>query len=396
MKYFDQKFELSRNSGASNIRSMEGLRGFAVFLIFLVHYVSLVKPWIIHAPNLGLFSEALRTMGNIGVDLFFVLSGYLIYQSLIGRPKKFRDFISRRIERIYPVFIVVFILYLILSFVFPFERKIPFGLYDAIIYVGLNFLLAPGIFPIEPMITVAWSLSYEMFYYLLLPILFVVFKLRARSAIWRVCFFLSLTFGAIAFCSIYGGPIRLIMFISGILLYEVIKYTKPNPPVISSATGLFFLVLSLFVMIIPAATPSGSALKVAALFVSLPILCFVCFCHPSAWLAQFFSLKYLRWLGNMSYSYYLIHGLALKAAFLLLSIVLPETTQPILLFWLILPVMFAATLVPSVILFLSVERSFSLGLNRKSEPRLTIIDASLESLDVYATGSVALMAAAEV
>lgn len=54
---------------------MEGMRGFAVFLVFLVHYVTLVKPWIANELALIAFSSGLHTIGNTGVDLFFVLSG---------------------------------------------------------------------------------------------------------------------------------------------------------------------------------------------------------------------------------------------------------------------------------------------------------------------------------
>jgi peptidoglycan/LPS O-acetylase OafA/YrhL len=55
---------------------MEGLRGVAVFLVFLVHYVSNVAPWT--ASDLGSVAAAVTTMGSTGVDLFFVLSGFLI------------------------------------------------------------------------------------------------------------------------------------------------------------------------------------------------------------------------------------------------------------------------------------------------------------------------------
>ena len=58
--------------------SMEGLRGLAVFLVFMVHYVTLAGPWIY---NTGWFFQGMaliRSLGNTGVDLFFVLSGYLI------------------------------------------------------------------------------------------------------------------------------------------------------------------------------------------------------------------------------------------------------------------------------------------------------------------------------
>lgn len=70
------------------------------------------------------------------------------------REQHFTDFMARRIRRIYPAFLMVFAVYCALSFVFPRESRIP---HDAPLgYLAANLLL-PGLFPIRPMITVAWS-----------------------------------------------------------------------------------------------------------------------------------------------------------------------------------------------------------------------------------------------
>ena len=97
-----------------------------------------------------------------------------------------------------------------------------------------------------------------------------------------------------------------------------------------------------------------------ALFVAFFVLCLACFRQPKAWLPQAFTWTPLRWLGNMSYSYYLVHGLALKGSFLLLSKVLPGLDSGAAVFWLLLPVSFVATLPPSAALFLLIERPFSI------------------------------------
>jgi peptidoglycan/LPS O-acetylase OafA/YrhL len=135
---------------------MEGLRGFAVFLVFLVHYVTLVEPWVAASPHLAVLISALHGIGTTGVDLFFVLSGYLIYGSLISRPQGFARFMTRRVIRIYPAFTVVLAVYVALALVFPSESKIPTPATAGLIYLLQNFLLLPGLFAIEPLITVAW------------------------------------------------------------------------------------------------------------------------------------------------------------------------------------------------------------------------------------------------
>jgi peptidoglycan/LPS O-acetylase OafA/YrhL len=62
----------------------------------------------------------------------------------------------------------------------------------------------------------------------------------------------------------------------------------------------------------------------------------------------------------MSYSYYLLHGLTLKAGFLVLNRLLPGQGSGDVLFWVLLPVMFAATLATSALLFIVIERPMSL------------------------------------
>ncbi|SNS81766.1 Peptidoglycan/LPS O-acetylase OafA/YrhL, contains acyltransferase and SGNH-hydrolase domains [Noviherbaspirillum humi] len=346
MHWLKEKFELSR--GQINLQPMEGMRGFAVLLVFMVHYATLVKPWIREDTSVHSLLEALHTIGNAGVDLFFVLSGYLIYGSLLARKQTFFEFITRRIQRIYPTFIAIFVVYLTLLAFFPAESKIPKE--GAILYLVQNFLLLPGLFPIEPLITVAWSLSYEMFYYLVMPVTVTVIGLRSRGRIWRICFISTVAIVTTSYCVLFSGPIRLNMFIVGILLYESIKSGQIRQS--SGLMALLALTSALF------ATLMHGYIEIGFMFVGFYLFCLHCFLHPTDWLARAFSWAPMRLLGNMSYSYYLLHGLALKAGFLVLSKF--KITQGEILFFGLLPVMFALTIGASVVLFLVIERPLSL------------------------------------
>ena len=66
----------------------------------------------------------------------------------------------------------------------------------------------------------------------------------------------------------------------------------------------------------------------------------------------------------MSYSYYLLHGLALKAGFLALAVALPIANHGFLFSCALLPALFGLTLIPTAVLFLAVERPFSLAPHR--------------------------------
>lgn len=325
-----EKLELSRGGGVNNIRSMEGLRGFAVLLVFLTHYSSMTGAWLSVDSAVLTFTSFLHAIGSAGVDLFFVLSGYLIYGSLMTRQQTFVRFMSRRIVRIYPAFTAVFVVYIVLSFTFPTESKIPGSPGDGALYLLQNFLLLPGFFPITPMITVAWSLSYEIFFYAAMPWAIVLLNMRQRGLAWRVIFFAAVALGAVTYSAANGGHVRLIMFIAGILLYEATNRKRTSS--MNGAYGAFALIIGLSGMLLPMEGPAGDALKASILFAAFFSLCFVCFTNPLSIVARHFSWAPLRWLGNMSYSYYLSHTLALKVGFFLAAAWLPIGNYGIWLF----------------------------------------------------------------
>jgi peptidoglycan/LPS O-acetylase OafA/YrhL len=152
------------------------------------------------------------------------------------------------------------------------------------------------------------------------------------------------------------------MFLSGIVLHEALNSSRLSVP---GSVGLAALLVGLLSMLIPLPEPAGMTVKICILFVAFFALCLACFRTPRAWLPRAFTWTPLRWLGNMSYSYYLLHGLVLKAEFFALSKLLPPTGHDAALFWALLPPMLALTLIPSAALFLLVERPFSLAPRKK-------------------------------
>lgn len=356
MSWFKNTFEISHTMHKT-IVSMEGIRGFAVFLVFLAHYVTLIEPWINESTMTYLVSRQIRNTGNIGVDLFFVLSGYLIYGMLIRKERSFVSYIFRRIQRIYPAFTMVFLIYLAVSFIFPAESKIPQG-WEGLLFILQNFLLLPGLFEIKPIITVAWSLSYEFFYYLLIPLLINSLKLRAWKCEQRLFLFLATSILLCSYFAFYGGHIRLLMFVSGIVLFEVIAIDKLSR---IPSVGVPALILAVVSVILLNSFNIDGWWKYALLFCLFFVFCLDCF-GSSRLANRIFSVSPMRWLGNMSYSYYLIHGLSLKFIFLIMSVIYPSQGTGVWLFWIALPLAFILTLIPSVMLFIFIEKPFSLSI----------------------------------
>ena len=91
-----------------HIPALDALRGVAVLAVLLYHFGSHTAP----EGTVGRLTSTLLRLGGSGVDLFFVLSGFLITGILYdskGRGRYFRDFYVRRSLRIFPLYYVVLI-----------------------------------------------------------------------------------------------------------------------------------------------------------------------------------------------------------------------------------------------------------------------------------------------
>jgi len=345
-------FETSRATAGVNLRSMEGMRGFAVALVFLAHYCTLGLPWLTGHAGLEGVAHVLHAIGNTGVDVFFVLSGYVIYKSLVVRPQAFGGFMARRVKRIYPAFLVVLAIYIGLSLLFPAESSIPRQGWAS--YLLANLLLLPGLFPIKPIFTVAWSLSYEMFFYLAVPALVVVMRRCGFGAAGRTAVIAALALALAGWCAAYGGHLRMVMFMAGMLVHEAIGSRGVRVP----PTAL--VALAFGAALLSNALPDLGTARTGLLFVGVFLLCLDCFQRPGSFLTRSFCWTPLRWLGNMSYSYYLLHGLCLKVLFAAAAHAGPLKAHGALAFVGLLLPFFALSLLGSVWLFLFVERPFSL------------------------------------
>lgn len=338
---------------------MEGLRGFAVFLVFLVHYSSLIRPQM--SGDAHNFVDAVHALGNVGVDLFFVLSGFLIYGSLLSKPWRLNSFLARRIQRIYPAYLATFGLYVMIFMVLPERSKLPAEAVDAFWYLMQNLFLMAPLLEREPMIVVSWSLTYEMGFYLTMPLLMLGLSWGSVPSHWRhrlLWVFALLLLAALTWA---GMAERLVMFAAGMLLYERWSGKLALP---SMRWLLLLGVLSVVFVIQPLAGYFGTVAKLAVLAVFFMVLCHACFSQTPAWLANAFSWAPLRWLGNVSYSYYLVHGLALQAAFMLVDQIHIEGQLTVWAYTALMPVCFAVTLVPALLLFVLVERPFSVRPSR--------------------------------
>jgi peptidoglycan/LPS O-acetylase OafA/YrhL len=149
--------------------ALDGLRGIAIILV-LLHHFTILQP-------AGAFGRGLAQVplgGWAGVDLFFVLSGFLITGILIdarGSDRYFTSFYARRTLRIFPLYYLVVFLSLI---VLP---RVPFW-YDLLVGAGAptegwpywlylsNFAIAERERFVHGILDISWSLAIEEQFYL--------------------------------------------------------------------------------------------------------------------------------------------------------------------------------------------------------------------------------------
>lgn len=282
-------------------------------MVFAVHFIDAVAAGATGGARSTGLMHGLSAVCNAGVDLFFVLSGYLIYGAVLFSSATYWQFLSRRVRRIYPTFVAVLALYLGLCVLVPQYSKLPAEWGAALLYIGSNLLLLPGMLPITPLITVAWSLSYEMFFYLVTPLLLAASGMRRWTARARVLTWLVLWLAVLASAHWLAGYARMGSFIAGILLFEIVASNRAW-----RVPGTVVLLCAIALVAAHALVPRGDTgfvVRLAVTGVAFGVLCLCCIADPGGWVSRCFSAAPLRRLGMVSYSFYLLHGLVVKAVF---------------------------------------------------------------------------------
>jgi exopolysaccharide production protein ExoZ len=146
------------------IESIQALRGIAACLV-VMHHVALVLPVSASGPSVF---HVIAGHGVAGVDLFFVISGFIITLLVDQTPPGERqraDFALRRFLRIFPLYWFYTLVRLVFS-VLPGSARLDSA---GAGYIVASFLLIPwsnGNNSVHPILDQGWTLSYEVFFYL--------------------------------------------------------------------------------------------------------------------------------------------------------------------------------------------------------------------------------------
>lgn len=285
-------------------REIDGLRAVAVIPVILFH------------AGFTVFSG-----GFVGVDVFFVISGYLITTILIedlanGRFSILR-FYERRARRIIPALSLVMLCSVPLAWMWmlPSELKNFSKSILAVVFFVSNILFwfQSGYFApsaeIKPLLH-TWSLAVEEQYYLIFPVfLFLIWKRGSDRAFWVTCLIAVLSFMASEWgwrykpsANFYFAGTRAWELLAGSICALWLAERKPQARNVPSFIGLTLIVFA--ILFYDDTTPAPSAyLLVPVLGAALIIL----FGRAGTWVARLLGTRGFVGIGLISYSAYLWH-----------------------------------------------------------------------------------------
>ena len=293
---------------------LQALRAVAAGMVAWFH--------LFHFGNPPAVSEGGWVHLQAGVDVFFILSGFVVTQSALAANSA-RDFLLRRALRIYPLY------WLCTLALVPAEIWRKGSAPEATHLLG-SLLLWPQ--EKWPLLGVGWSLVHEVFFYAVLT-LFVACG-RRRPALW-LGIWGSVTLGVAVLGLLHSEPplpppLRLALhplnleFIAGAVLALIHRRgaTSPLPPIPAASCALLLAVA--VVAFLPELPMNGLARPLAY---GLPAWLLLHACVEGERHHGWRAPRLLPRLGDASYAFYLIHAPLLAGSAMLLPHIAPD--QPL-------------------------------------------------------------------
>lgn len=296
---------------------LAGLRGLAAILVFFYHYVIDMRP-IPAGAGIGprLLSQV-ATHDYLTVDVFFVLSGFLITSLLLadkGQPHFFHNFYWRRLLRIGPVFLVTV---LILNHVYP-----GLGRYILLCFLFVsNFSDRFGLNFLSPI----WTLSIEEQFYLLWPqvihrckesvIAWIAVGLIVVSTVLRMTGFFThwawLSSG-FTYCRLDGFGFGILIACKYVSENQLTRRVRRVIEVLAWPSLLYLCVAAYLVMpMLPRSTVSLQYM----LYISLSNFLMFRFVYGIAVRqrrVRFLASTPMVFIGSISYAFYMYHAFILQ------------------------------------------------------------------------------------
>ena len=176
----EQSVSIKTGKPKKKLDLIQVLRGVAAMMVIVFHVKGVLPDVHMTRP----FLDFLFGSGPAGVDLFFVLSGFIMvfvtYRS-DGGLKSTGSFLLKRFLRIWPLYAIVTLCYLLINYRYAIPAHLWGGVARSLAFIPLSVEKPP--FYGYPFLSVGWSLNYEIYFYLLLAI-----SLLTKSFRWIVFF----------------------------------------------------------------------------------------------------------------------------------------------------------------------------------------------------------------
>lgn len=285
---------------------LDGLRALAVIAVIIYH------------ANLTFKGVPLFTGGFLGVDIFFVLSGFLITGILIEKQPSLLQFYKSRVDRIYPALLLMLLFSSILAYLFltpadllNFAKQLKGAVvfYSNYIFMYEDSYIADS--SQYKALLHTWSLGVEWQYYLVFPFIIYAIKWFFKEQFEQIlillfaisffyCLYLMNINSTFAFYSTFA---RVWELFAGGVVFLISRYIKESKfDNILSALGVVIIFYSLIFFKDTDVQPGFISL-VAVLGASM----FILFTRENSFIYKIATLKISIFFGIISYSLYLYH-----------------------------------------------------------------------------------------
>ena len=302
----------------ARVPELDGLRGLAILLVVVFHYVknSVVRTGAFYSLTLA----PLRLTWS-GVQLFFVLSGFLIGGILLDTKREdgyYRAFFGRRFHRIFPLYYIWFALFLVgLAVPSPtlagmFNTAVPLWSYP--LYLQNIVMAVRGSMGAQ-WLFVTWSLAVEEQFYLVLPVLIRKLEVRTLERLLIAAMIAAPIIRSTLYLSGVGYSNVLLLSCadclgSGVLIALLVR--RPDSWLTRIPRRFFcwtFLILACGVLVLTTKAPRTFIFTVGytwmgIFYANLLILTIV---KPGNIEKLIFRNKRLVWMGTVSYGIYIFH-----------------------------------------------------------------------------------------
>jgi peptidoglycan/LPS O-acetylase OafA/YrhL len=324
--------------GLGHVRALDGLRGIACLSVVLYH----AARWTPGISGGSWLYSHMASLGWSGVDLFFVLSGFLITGILVdtkGSLNFFRAFYARRSLRIFPLYYLVLILFLFIPGPLP-----PAHLSDYssswLWFYGFNIKIALRDSWTSPPVYLNhfWTLAVEEQFYLVWPLLvYLTPRRRMATLCWTALLFGMATRYAAAFAGLPTSafvltPCRMDSLAAGGLLSLAVRNPSFQPERYRTVASRLVVPCALSIVAIGFVRRSfGSwdpwmqTVGITLLMVLAGALLIVAFTsRPDSFASRLFSTPALTSVGKYSYAIYVFHNPIIAAVGPLLGLPRPS------------------------------------------------------------------------